>query len=601
MRTFHPSVPPAQVRACRKGNESVIRNCAISAGCEVFGATIDHSVLGFEVEVQSGAEIFESVIIGKSHIGKNVTLKKCVLDKHVYVADNVKIGVDPDHDKQRGFTVSECGVTVVPQNTDVLEWSMKVLFAVSEIEGLVKTGGLADVARYLPVTLNDKGHDTRVIMPYYRDVAAEGPAPQRTFSLSVRLNREIEVRVHEIVHNELTIYAVDIPKLYDRDGIYSDNYHAYDDNGERFSVFSIVTLEFFQHFASQIDFHPDVIHCNDWHTAVLPALLKSDRYWQQQPTKTLITIHNGAFQGIFAKYSVPSLSFQLGEHFADFEDDVVNFLKLGIIHSDEVVAVSPNYAEELKTELGSHHLFDIIYQHQHKLTGVLNGCDYKDWDPSSDPHLTQNYDDTSLKDKVLNKLALQKECGLEQDANIPVISQVCRLTDQKGLNFLLPALRELVQHKVQICIAGTGDPLYVDQLEYLAKKHQGKIHFYHGFSERIAHTYMAGSDFFMVPSLFEPCGLTQMYALAYGTLPIVREVGGLKDTVVDIAQTDATGIVFKEPNMDHLISGVRRGLLFFHEDKQQFESVQRRAMNTKFSWADSADEYIGLYEKICHG
>lgn len=475
---------------------------------------------------------------------------------------------------------------------------MNILFTVSEIEGLVKTGGLADVAKYLPLVLNHAGHDTRVIMPYYRDVARQFPTAERTFSFSIRVHVEYQVKVHQITHDNLIIYCVDIPALYDRGGIYSDNYHAYDDNGERFAVFSMAVIDFMQYFHEQIAFKPEVIHCNDWHTALVPALLKNDKYWQGQPTKSLLTIHNGAFQGISAKSQVPSLLHRLGASNHEYEMDVINFLKLGIIGADAVVAVSPNYADELKTELGSHHLFDIFNHHKDKVFGVLNGCDYKDWDPLNDEYLWQNYSLESLEDKTLNKLELQKKNGLEQDKSIPMIAMVSRLTDQKGLNYLLPAIRELAQHRIQICIAGTGDPLYVDQLEYLAKKHCDKVHFYHGFSEQVAHQYMAATDFFLVPSLFEPCGLTQMYALAYGTLPIVREVGGLKDTVNDITCDSPTGIVFKDPSCEQLLSAIRRGLLFYHEDPSKFREVQKTAMNTKFLWQDSAEQYIEIYKKM---
>lgn len=475
---------------------------------------------------------------------------------------------------------------------------MNILFTVSEIEGLVKTGGLADVAKYLPLVLNHSGHDTRVILPYYRDIAKVHPVSERTFSFSIRVHIEYQVKVHQITHDNLVVYCVDIPELFDRNGIYSDNYHAYEDNGERFSVFSIAALDFIQYFSDQIQFKPDVIQCNDWHTALLPALFKHDKYWQGQNTKTMLTIHNGAFQGISGKHLVPSLLHRLGGDNSNYEADVINFLKLGIISADSIVAVSPNYAEELKSELGSHHLYDIFNAHKDKVFGVLNGCDYRDWDPLNDAYIEQKYDVSSLDDKVANKLALQKQNGLEQNANIPMIAMVSRLTDQKGLNYLLPAIRELVQHKIQICIAGTGDPLYVDQLEYLANKHVENVHFYHGFSEDIAHKYMAATDFFLVPSLFEPCGLTQMYALAYGTLPIVREVGGLKDTVTDITNENATGIVFKDPTCEQLVSAIRRALLFYHEDTAKFRLVQTKAMNTKFSWQESAEQYIEIYKKM---
>lgn len=475
-----------------------------------------------------------------------------------------------------------------------------ILFAVSEMESLVKTGGLADVAKALPVTLKNLGHDARIVMPYYQAVSQVMPIEQalKSYSFSLNLACDYQVNIHHFLHLGIDIYCVDIKELFSRPGIYGDDYHAFDDNGERFSVFSIALLSFFQHFQHQLEFNPQVIHCNDWHTALVPVLFEHDSYWQQAKCKTILTIHNGAFQGIFSKKSVPSLTQKLGKNHPSYELDVINFLKLGIEYTNKVVAVSPNYAKELLTELGSHHLFDIFHQHQQKITGILNGCDYTDWSPEQDPLIQYPYSASQIANKAKNKQALQNRCGLTPDDNIPIIAQVCRLTDQKGLDYLIPALRELSQHKVHILIAGTGDPIYVDQLEFLANKYSDKIHFHHGYSEALAHQYMAGADYFLVPSLFEPCGLTQMYALAYGTLPIVREVGGLKDTVIDLTQPNATGLLFSQPNCAQLVAATRRALLFYREYPEKYQDVQQRAMQSKFSWNKSASQYLELYESL---
>lgn len=475
---------------------------------------------------------------------------------------------------------------------------MNIVFAVSEVEGLVKTGGLADVAKALPLALNKLGQDARIALPYYQAVSKLLPPAEaeRSFTFSVAANQEYRIKVHQFHFSGLVIYCFDVDSMFDRAGIYGDSYHSYDDNGERFSLFSIAILNFFQQFADQIQFKPNVFHCNDWHTSVLPALLHLDSYWQQQECRTLLSIHNGAFQGVYPKTSIPSLIYKLGAEHPSYEKDVINFLKLGISYSDNVVAVSPNYANELLTELGSHHLFDIFNFHRNKVSGILNGCDYADWSPESDPYIAQSYSPNTIEDKRKNKLALQSEVGIKADVSIPLISMVCRLTDQKGLNFLLPAIRDLMKHKVQVCIAGTGDPHYVDQLEFFTRKYEDKFHFVNSYSERIAHTYMAGADFFLMPSLFEPCGLTQMYALSYGTLPIVRNVGGLTDTVTDISQQEATGIVFNEPSSHDLLGAIRRGLLAYHEYPDTFVTIQKRAMTTKFLWQDSAEKYLRHYE-----
>mgnify|MGYP000586338754 CR=1 FL=1 len=476
---------------------------------------------------------------------------------------------------------------------------MNIVFAVSELEGLVKTGGLADVAKALPLALNNLEQDARVALPYYQQVAELLPPAQaeRTFTFSIIANQEFRVKVHQFEFATIPVYCFDIEGMFDRDGIYGESYHPFDDNGQRFTLFSIAILNFFQHFAGQLQFEPQAIHCNDWHTAVLPALMKNDKYWQTRQCTTLLSIHNGAYQGIFEKHTISALLSKLGQDHPDYEKDVVNFLKFGITFADKVVAVSPNYASELLTELGSHHLFDIFDIHRRKVSGILNGCDYKDWSPHTDQYINQQYSVDNIADKAKNKLALQNSVGLTADTSIPLISMVCRLTDQKGLNFLLPAIKELVKHKVQICIAGTGDPIYVDQLEYFTQKYADNFHFVNTYSEHIAHSYIAGADFFMMPSLFEPCGLTQMYSLAYGTLPIVRQVGGLKDTVTDLSCHNATGVVFKEPTASSLLAAVRKGLLFYHEYPDKFVATQERAMQTKFLWQDSAKLYLELYEQ----
>lgn len=476
-----------------------------------------------------------------------------------------------------------------------------ILFAVSEIEGIVKTGGLADVAKALPLTLNQLGYDARTVLPYYQQIHTTLPIENalETVEFSLALSQEYQVKVHLFRHNESLVYAVDIDPLFNRVGIYSSGYHAFDDNGERFGVYAIAVLHFFEHFAEQAQFSPEIIHCNDWHTGLIPALFEQSDYWRNSNCKTLLSIHNGAFQGIFQAHTVPSLLQKFGWEY--FDVDTINFLKQGIRYAGKVVAVSPNYAEELLTPLGSHYLYDTFQEAKHKCHGILNGCEYKDWSPETDPLIPFNYDVNSLDIKAKNKQALQEQLGLTVDANTPIIAQVSRITDQKGFDYLIPALRRLAQHRVQLVIAGQGDPFYVEQLKNIAAKYPERIHFHNGYSEELAHQYMAGADYFLVPSLFEPCGLTQMYALAYGTLPIVRKVGGLKDTVRDLTRfANANGFVFTQPNADHLVSAIRRGLVFYHECKKTYREMQVRAMNTKYLWQESAVKYVELYREL-HG
>jgi starch synthase len=270
---------------------------------------------------------------------------------------------------------------------------------------------------------------------------------------------------------------------------------------------------------------------------------------------------------------------------------------MGIRYANKINAVSPNYAQELLTPLGSHYLFSEFQNRHNDMSGILNGCDYSQWDPINDPHIAKNYHHADLSGKKTCKSELQKELGLPKKLRVPIIGMVCRLTDQKGFGFILPMLDKLMQHDVQVAIIGTGDPQISLFLQKEADKHPKKLAFVEDFSVRKAHMVEAGSDFFLMPSLFEPCGLNQMYSLAYGTLPIVRGVGGLKDTVIDLAEDPdgATGFVFDQPDSSALLSCIQRALLFYHESPKVLESTQQRAMQSRFTWEAAALDYQALY------
>ena len=476
---------------------------------------------------------------------------------------------------------------------------MNILFVVSEVEGLVKTGGLADVGRALPVELAALGHDVRIIIPFYKLIAEKNQSEIVSDKQELHAHdRDYPFSIQKMNYNGLTVYGVDMPLFFERDGIYSDGYHAYSDNAERFAFFSMAALS----TAYAVDFKPDIVHCNDWHTALTPFFMKQDNSGFFEGCKSLLTIHNGAYQCISSFAQIPflhpykELMERLDHHGA------INFLKIGIEYADKINAVSPHYAYELLTPLGSHAMFNELKRRETDVSGILNGCDYSQWDPTTDPHIAANYDHSNLEAKVECKRSLQYMFDVEQNEAIPIIGLVCRLTEQKGFGYLVPALWNLLQHKVQVIIVGTGDPSISEALHQCAQQFPGKLAFKEGFSDKLAHSVEAGSDFFLMPSLFEPCGLNQMYSLAYGTIPIVRGVGGLKDTVVDPQDNpdEATGFIFDHPDTPSLVNGVLRALLYFYESPEDFKAMQLRGMNTKFTWGKAATEYETLYQKALH-
>jgi len=470
---------------------------------------------------------------------------------------------------------------------------MKILFVVSEVEGLVKTGGLADVGKALPLALAELGQEVTIVIPYYQQLADKFDAadccPKQTLHAG---QKPYEFAVKGLVLQGIQVLAVDYPEYFDRKGLYSDDYHAYADNAERFAFFANAALQACKGFG----FQPDIVHCNDWHTALTPYFVSIDDSGFFTHTKTIFTIHNGAYQGTHAFSDIAYLQSHFHLH-SQLDGDALNFVRLGIRYATKINAVSPNYALELLSPLGSHHLYDEFQRRRGDVSGILNGCDYSQWDPATDPHIVANYDHTDLTGKKACKDNLQKELGLPKKTRIPVIGMVCRLTDQKGFGFILPMLDRLLQHEVQLAIIGTGDPQISQVLRDTASKHPKKLAFIEDFSDRKAHMIEAGSDFFLMPSLFEPCGLNQMYSLAYGTLPIVRAVGGLKDTVIDLAELpqEATGFVFETPSSDALLCCIQRALLFYHEMPKVFTEVQKRAMQTRFTWQDAAHNYQTLY------
>lgn len=344
---------------------------------------------------------------------------------------------------------------------------MNILFVSSEVEDIAKTGGLADVAKALPVAFNQMNHDVRIVTPLYK--MAKLPTKVTTVLKDVEFHAGEIVYKYSVKQIELqgvTVYLIDYPPYFEREGIYSEGYEAFDDNGERYAFFSMAAL----HLAQLLKFKPDIIHCNDWHTGLIPFLLKRD--WQENPylkqAKTVLSVHNGAFQGVFELSRVPCI-LNSGSYPEDIQDGHINYLQMGIKYASKIVAVSPSYAKELQTDLGSHYMGHLFRARSSDMHGIINGCDYSQWDPQTDGMLPAKYTVDNMQGKAYCKAYLQQHSYLPVKSDIPLIGMICRITDQKGFAYLMPILEDILRHNVQIVLIGTGDPALVSQIQAISQ------------------------------------------------------------------------------------------------------------------------------------
>ena len=480
---------------------------------------------------------------------------------------------------------------------------MQVLFLASEVDGLIKTGGLADIAKVLPVELQKKGIDVTLMMPCYPQVKKQLHPEQVHVELTLHLgSRHYLYKVYQMELDGVRIYAIDYPAYFERDRPYDDGQHGYHDNGERFAFFSLAALQATQ----MLGFQPDILHCNDWHTALAPFFLKTiladNRFFAR--TRSVLTVHNGAYQGNCDINSIP-----FAHAFSHFTEegmydsyDHFNFLKCGVLYADAINAVSPSYAHELLTPLGGHYMAHIFQRREDALCGILNGCDYEAWDSSTDPHLPSHFSAQDLTGKAECKRFLQHQLNLPERDDVPLFAMVSRFTEQKGFSLLVPALADFLEgHDVQVAIIGSGDQEVCDALQRLADHFPEKMGLFIGYSDALSHQAQGGADFFMMPSIFEPCGLTQMYSLAYGSLPIVREVGGLKDTVIGYHNDNieqANGLSFLYPNAESMYTALHDAAKLYRDTPEKYRQAQQNAMATHFSWEHSCNEYLAMYYRI---
>lgn len=481
---------------------------------------------------------------------------------------------------------------------------MKIVFVASEMAPFAQTGGLADVVGVLPKELVSLGHEVKVIMPRYRTVDPQKFSMKKAmenFEISLGSEREkVQVRSHLMGEGgaQVEVFFVEHPSFFDRDGLYGTSQGDYPDNDKRFIFFSKAVPEILK----RLDFEPDILHAHDWQAGLVPAYLR--RVYQKEglfeKTRTFFTIHNLAYQGNFPPDTLALTGFGWEEftlHRLEFYGKI-NFMKAGLVYSDILTTVSPSYAREIQTHEFGCGMDGILRDRSGDLFGILNGIDTVEWDPATDKNIASNYTASTLQKKLINKGVLQKEMNLTVDPETPLIGVVTRLAEQKGIDLILSVLEDLAQRKIQLILLGTGDSKYHNAFVKVSRKHVGHFSFNLKFDDKLSRRIYAASDFFLMPSLFEPCGLGQLFALRYGALPIVRDVGGLRDTVTDYHENHGkgNGFVFLEKSRTALLQKIDEAVKVF-KDKKLWADLQKNAMKCDFSWKNSAKHYVELYEK----
>ena len=475
----------------------------------------------------------------------------------------------------------------------------KILFVSSEVHPLIKTGGLADVAGSLPIALADLGQEVRIIIPKYQALKLEQEVEYRC---TLRIdNHDVNILETRLPDTEVIVWLVDCPEFFDIPGNpYTDEFgNAWANSAARFCLFCRVAVEVSQNRA-HLNWKADIAHCNDWQSGLVPALLTLE---PNRPS-TVFTIHNMAYQGLFSEttYFELGLPGQLWNPGALEFHDLLSFIKGGIACADHITTVSPNYALEIQTADYGYGLEGLLHHRHHELNGIINGIDTEIWNPEIDPRIAQNYSIDSLAKKAANKTALQQHFSLPEEPAIPIIGLIGRLVDQKGIDLVIDCLDELVNYPIQFVLLGSGEKGFEHRLKNLSYLYPDKISVSIGYNEDLAHLIEAGADMFLMPSRFEPCGLNQLYSQRYGTLPIVRRTGGLADTVVDampdtIADKTASGFVFEEPTVGAMLETIKRAILLY-ANKRSWQQIQKNAMRKDFSWQQSAQQYLDLYDKL---
>ncbi len=491
----------------------------------------------------------------------------------------------------------------------------KILYISSEAFPLIKTGGLADVAGSLPVALQQAGEDIRLLLPAYPEVLKKIDSPQ-ILTQTMYYHQQVKLLETTLPQTEVKLWLVDCPAAFYRPGgPYTDYHgHPWHDNAFRFTILCHLAVDIALNHLS-LNWTPDIVHCNDWQTGLVPALLSL----HEQRPHNVFTIHNLAYQGVFDKQTFFDLHLPQSlwhMHGLEFYDNF-SFIKGGLVYADKITTVSPTYAKEILRPQFGYGLSGLLQHRQADLSGILNGIDENHWNPETDPLIAANYNKETLSNnKPQNKQFLQQQNGLAIDNRTLLIGMVSRLVEQKGLDLILQAMQTLMTLPVQIIILGTGDCHFEMQLNEIAQQYPEKLKIIIGYDEKLAHQIEAGCDAYLMPSLFEPCGLNQMYSLRYATLPIVTPVGGLADTVVDtnkttIAANTANGFVLEELSAQALFQAVQKACQLFQQhctspivQKKQtvihsvWRQLQKTAMTGDYSWEQRAREYLALYQQL---
>ena len=473
---------------------------------------------------------------------------------------------------------------------------LKVLFVAAEAVPFIKTGGLADVAGSLPKALTAQGVDIRVVMPKYENIPAEYQQKMKHIGeTTVNLSwRSQYCGVLKLTQDSVPFYFIDNEYYFKRSGLY-----GYDDDAERFAFFSKAVFE----ILPLIDFAPDIIHCNDWHAGMVSVFLKDQYHFKYPKLRTVYTIHNLRYQGVFGKDIMGDILGLDWKHFheggVEFDGDV-NYMKSGIVYSDFITTVSQSYAEEIKCPFYGEQLDALLREKSHCLAGIINGIDYDVYDPRKDEKIYYKYSTENIYDKVENKVKLQEKLGLPQNRSIPMIGLVARLVAPKGLDLIAHVIEELISgENVQIVILGTGESQYEELFRNMAWKYPRKVSANIMFDNELAQQIYAAADMFLMPSQYEPCGIGQLIALRYGTIPIVRETRGLKDSVRAYNKYDGTGngFSFANYNAHELLFAIKKALGAY-DDKAVWQGIIKNAMKSDFSWQRSAKQYLKLYENL---
>ena len=478
---------------------------------------------------------------------------------------------------------------------------MNILFVCSEAHPLIKTGGLADVAGSLPLAINELGHDIRLVLPAYHELRAKCSDLKTVAQLTLpTAQHPVKILEGKLANSQVTLWLVDYPAAFNRPGnpYMTLQGEPWPDNPHRFALLSRAAVELSQNRAG-LNWQADIVHSNDWQTALAPALLSLEPL---RPA-TLFTIHNLAYQGVYKKelFEQLELPWALWQQQGVEFHHMLNMIKGGITYADIITTVSPTYAHEIQGSEYGNGLEGVLRHRNERLFGILNGVDYDEWNPETDPHLSTHYNTLNFADKIKNKRALQKERGLPVRDKTPLIGLVARLVDQKGIDLLINALPHLIKQEVQLVILGSGERRYEQQLQQWQQWHPDKISVQIGYDESLAHRIEGSSDMFLMPSRFEPCGLNQLYSLKYGTVPIVRRAGGLADSVVEaskqnIADQTATGIVFDHADTHAICWALDQAISLYHQPKI-WQQLCKTGMAQVFDWKSSAERYLALYKK----